>query len=215
MRDRRWRSRPTTSDEVLVHSFIGGDEDAFPLLVRRHQGRLYNICLRVVRDREDAMDLTQEAFARIAERISGFAGASTFSTWSHRLTINLCLDFLRRKKARPEAPLAEDEHVLEPADSRPGPEELAVGRVDGVPLWEAVAALDEDYRQVVVLADVEGISMDEIAQALDIPVGTVKSRLHRARARLLAALEGRVEPPSVRRHAEPSPGPDRRKAEES
>lgn len=189
------RAGRDAGDEELIRALAAGDREAFARLVERHQRRLYNVCLRLVREREDAMDLTQDAFVRIAERIGSFAGASSFATWSHRLTVNLCLDHLRRRKARRESPAGDGMPDL--ADPRERPDEVAVGRADARPLWAALADLDEPLRLTVVLADVEGMSLAEVAHVLGVAEGTVKSRLHRARARLLAAVEGAVEPPSV------------------
>ncbi len=173
-----------TSDERLVAAARSGDHAAFNELVRRYQQLVFAVSLRLLRDRDLAEDVTQEAFVRAYLSLDRFRG-SNFRAWVLRIAHNAALDLLRATARRPHAP-------LEVVPELPGPEpgETSAAEYQGlvVALEAALAALPPDQRAVVILADVEGLSYDEVAEILAIPVGTVKSRLARARVRLRALL---------------------------
>ena len=172
----------------------GGDRTALDTLLRRHYDRLYALCRRMTGDDADAADACQEALMAIVRGLPRFDGRSSFGTWAYRVTTNACLDELRRRRRRPEPGLPEGSAELaSPLD----PAESSTTRLD---LDRALQALPADYRAVIVLRDLCGLSYDEIAQALDIPAGTVRSRISRGRSALMPALApGRNPDPSSER----------------
>jgi len=173
-------------DEDLVRRFRAGDPGAFTELVRRHQQRVYSLCVRMLGDAEAAADVAQDTFLAVLRKIDGFRGDSAFTTWLHRVAVNACYDELRRKQRRPML------HVI-PEDSperEPGP--AVVDHADEVAgtsdAAAALASIPDEFRVALVLADVQDLAYAEIARVLDVPVGTVKSRVHRGRIALAAAL---------------------------
>ncbi len=174
------------TDDELVERYLRGDRGAFAELVARHERRVYNLAFRMLGRREDADDAMQEAFLACLRKLGGFRGTSAFTTWLHRVTVNVCYDALR-KRAR-ERPTGEE---VEPP---PGPDH-ADAAIAGVDVQRALLRIPEEFRAVLVLHDVQGVPHDGIAQAIGIPVGTVKSRLHRGRVALARVLRGEpVEP---------------------
>jgi RNA polymerase sigma-70 factor, ECF subfamily len=176
-------------DEELVRRFLDGDRFAFSELAGRHEKRVYNLAYRMLGRPEDADDATQEVFLLCLRKLSGFKGTSAFTTWLHRVTLNVCYDLLR-KRGR-EEPV---EEPPEPARPAADPADAAATAVD---VHRALQRVPEDFRAVLVMADVQGMPYEEIAEALGAPVGTVKSRLHRARVALGRVLgEQRESPPA-------------------
>ena len=175
-------------DTDLLHRFVGGDADAFEELMRAHEDRVFGICLRMLRDREAALDATQETFLTVYRKADRFHGEAAFSTWLYRVAVNTCYDALRRQKRRRTDAMPEGMDV---GDPRAGDAfEAAELRPD---LQAALARLPADFRAAVVLSDLEGLALDTVAGLLDIPVGTVKSRVFRGR-RLLAEALGNFSP---------------------
>lgn len=170
------------SDEELIALFSVGDPSAFEELVRRHEQRTYNLCLRMLGKPEDARDATQEAFLAALKKLSSFRGDARFSTWLHRVAVNACFDILRRRQRRPEDEL--------PEEPGPAPGDLAEEAAEALDVREALLKVPEDFRVVLILHDVQDVGYDEIAQTLGIPIGTVKSRLHRGRVAMAQLLEG-------------------------
>ncbi len=170
-------------DEELVRRFVGGDRSAFATLVQRHEQRMYNLALRMTGREEDARDATQEAFLTALRKLSSFRGEAAFTTWMHRVTVNACYDLLRKRQRAPLADLPEDDAGPPAADHA----EATVGAID---VQRALARLPTDYRAVLVLHDVRDLPYEEVAAILEIPLGTVKSRLHRGRVALARALGG-------------------------
>jgi len=173
-----------------------GDLDAFNRLVERYQRSLYNLCLRMLGSRQAAEDATQEAFIAAYRALDTFRGGS-FRAWLFRIAANACYDELRRRRSRPtlslDVPLGESQRPLELPHPGPSLEEHAQRLELARCLQEALAALPADYRLAVILCDVQGLSYDEIAQATGVSLGTVKSRISRARARLRDLLLARGE----------------------
>jgi RNA polymerase sigma-70 factor (ECF subfamily) len=168
-------------DEELVRRFVAGDRDALADLVRRHEGRVYNIAFRMLGGREDAFDAVQDVFITCLRKLASFRGHSAFTTWLHRVTVNVCLDALRRR--RPEVPSGDElpeVPVPDPADSA----------VEAVAVQRALLRVPDEFRVVLVLHDVQGQTYETIAEILGAPIGTVKSRLHRGRVVLGRALRG-------------------------
>lgn len=192
-------------DRLLIESFRAGRVEAFDVLVRRYQDRLYPTLLRLTGCAEDARDLTQAAFFRAYQKLDRFQGDSSFYTWVYRIAVNLALSERRRRRvagrvfaaAGPEAP----EPAADPDRSDPA---LPVERAEREALIQrALDALQPDHRAVVVLKDFDGLHYEQIAQKLEIPVGTVRSRLHRAREILRERLRGVFDEELARTAATP------------
>ncbi|MGH2682025.1 MAG: RNA polymerase sigma factor [Actinomycetota bacterium] len=174
-------------DDELVRSFLGGDREAFGALVERHERRVYNLAFRMLGNGEEARDTSQDVFLTCLRKLSGFRGASSFTTWLHRITVNACYDVLR-KRGREE--LVDEDAGGFPEPQAP-PTDLAEEAALAVDVQRALLQVPDDFRVVLVMHDVQGIPYEEIAEALGTPVGTVKSRLHRGRIALATALGGR------------------------
>ena len=169
-----------------------GDAEAFELLYRQHSRRVYALCLRMVGRTAEAEDLTQEAFLQLFRKIATFRGESAFSTWLHRLTVNVVLMKLR-KKTVPESSL---EELTEPDEESGGPrkdfgalDNLLSGSVDRINLQRAVEQLPPGYRSVFELHDIQGYEHNEIAGIMGCSIGNSKSQLHKARTRLRELLQ--------------------------
>ena len=171
------------SDEELVRRHVRGDRAAFGVLVERHQRRVYNLAYRMLGRPEDAADATQDTFVTAFRKLAGFRGSSAFTTWLHRVALNVCYDALRARKR--EQPGREDEGVEPPAapDHAPASD-------DAIDVQRALLMVPEEFRAVLILHDVQGVPYEEIAEAIGAPLGTVKSRLHRGRVALARALGG-------------------------
>ncbi len=177
--------------------FLSGDRAAFSVLVERHEKRVYNLALRMTGREEDARDAAQDAFLTALRKLSSFRGEAAFTTWLHRVTVNACYDLLRKRQRAPMLHQSDDD--------RPGPEPPpAPDHADvaslSVDVQRALLLVPEDFRVVMILHDVQDLAQDDVAAILQIPVGTVKSRLHRGRIALAKALglppRGEREAPS-------------------
>jgi RNA polymerase sigma-70 factor (ECF subfamily) len=180
----------TTSarDAVLLARVVEGDHAAFEEVLRANEDRVFSVCLRILGDRELALDATQETFLTVFRKAAQFRGKSAVGTWIYRIAVNTCYDLLRKAKRRPTAPLPE--HV-DPSD--PGAEEAIDAAGIRPEIQRALAELPQDFRAAIVLADLEGMPLPEVALVLGVPLGTVKSRIFRGR-RLLARSLGNREP---------------------
>lgn len=173
--------------------------EAFADLVERHKGRVYRTLYQVVGDAHDAQDLSQEVFVKLFRSLASYRGDAAFTTWLHRLTLNLAFDWLRARKRRPiSVPLEpppewEDSRPTEIVSPEEGPEELTLQAERHRNLREAIQQLSPDYREAVLLYHFHHLSYQQIADRLDVPVRTIETRLYRARAnlkKLLLAMEG-------------------------
>lgn len=180
-------------DERLVEEFRRGRAAAFDELVTRHEGRVYAVALRMTGNREDALDVMQEVFVSMLRALPRFRAEARVSTWIHRVTVNACLDQLRKRTRRPTEPLREV-HDRPLDDGSPQEEAIIQDRAGEV--RAAVMMLPPEQRAVIVLHDLEDLDYNEVAAALDIPLGTVKSRIHRARTELARHL-GHLREPSA------------------
>jgi RNA polymerase sigma-70 factor (ECF subfamily) len=182
-------------DERLIEAYLGGDAEAFTTLVRRHEARVYRLCLRLIGNADDAADAAQDALVMVARKLDTFRGDARFTTWLHRVTMNVCHDHLRAAKRRPA--------VLRLDDEQPERElgEPVADHASAVAAQRDVAAalrlVPQEFRAALVLADVQDLPYDEIADVLDVPVGTVKSRVHRGRIALARAMGPRAEEPGL------------------
>ena len=179
---------------AAVRSIQRGDMDAFEALVTAHEKQVYNLAKSKLGNAQDAEDATQEVFLKAYSSIAGFRGDCRFSVWIYRITVNVCLDMLRKKGRRPEVPLVrpgddeEDETETEVPDLSLSPEALLEQKLTREAVREGLASLPEDHRQILLLREIHGLSYDEIAAELKLEAGTVKSRIFRARKKLAAFL---------------------------
>ena len=181
------------SEKDIIEKVLGGDPNAFEELVLRYETTVYNLALRMVSDREDAADMTQEAFIKAYNSLPSFRGDSKFSVWLYRITTNVCLDFLRAKKRKPQVSLTvgddEDEDVqLDLPDPAADPEQQLIKKLGMQALEEGLRLLPDKQRQILVMRELGGMSYADIGAALSLEEGTVKSRIFRARKRLCAYL---------------------------
>ena len=170
------------SDVELAKRSASGDLRAFEEIYRRHFRRVYSICLRMTGNPTEAEDLTQEVFTHLFKKIGSFRGESAFTTWLHRMTVNLVIMYFRKQQNRLEFTAEEDETPDQIVRGTENPNSMPV--IDKISLEKAISKLSPGYRTVFVLHDVEGYEHEEIAKMLGISVGTSKSQLHRARLNL-------------------------------
>jgi RNA polymerase sigma-70 factor, ECF subfamily len=193
--NRAERQREAELDGVLVERAQRGDKQAFRQLVERHQRRAFAIAVGLVRDENDAREIVQEAFLRVFKSLDKFQGGSSFFTWLYRIVVNLAIDLIR-KPARREAELFDEPSMSEEAESLP-----FVSRVEGSDplrtlerrhiagrIAEALDALPPYHRSVILMREVEGMSYQEMAEAMQVSKGTIMSRLFHARQKLQRAL---------------------------
>jgi len=177
-------------DVDLIARYLKGDTGAFDELMRAHEDRVFGICLRMLRDREAALDVTQETFLTVFRKADRYRAEAAFSTWLYRVTVNACYDYLRRTKRRQASALPEGYDPADPStDDRFESVEV---RPD---IEAALAQIPAEFRSAVVLVDLQGLAIDQAAEILGVPPGTVKSRVYRGR-RQLAAILGNHSPPS-------------------
>ena len=196
-----------TPDLDLIARARQGDLSAFNILVERYQTGVYNLCLRMMGAPAPAEDAAQEAFISAYRSLDRFRGGS-FRAWLFRIAANACYDELRRRKARPATSLDrssdEDERPIDPPDTAPAMEERAANTELRRALQDALAQLPHEQRLAVVLCDVQGFDYAEIAETMRVSLGTVKSRISRARSHLRVILLERREllPGSIRQSGE-------------
>ena len=182
-----------SSEKALVQKAKAGDRDAFAALVSAYECKIYNLALRYLGNREDAMDASQEVFLRVFRFLPGFQEESGFSTWIYRIGVNVCKDMLAKRAKRGELSLElpdeeEDYRTAEVADRRYDPEAIVEQADLRESLAEAIGQLPQQQREMIVLRDIQGLSYEEIGQVLSLEAGTVKSRLSRARENLRKKL---------------------------
>ena len=173
-------------DRELVARMRVGDAEALRQVIERYQQRVFALVFGIVRDRHEVEDVAQEVFLKVFLRIHAFDGRSKFYTWLYRVAANAAKDHLKKRRRRPSVALDEDAGIPDETD---GPRERAVVEESRRMVRQAIAALPARYREVLALRELEGMSYNEIARILKLSIGTVESRLHRARARLKRRLE--------------------------
>lgn len=184
-------------DAVLVRQCREGDNAATERLIIKYQDRIYNVILKICGNRDDAAELTQETFVKFIEKIETFKGRSAFYTWLFRIAVNLTFNYCKRRvklgmhslDAATEGEGAAQLKAFLADEDETDPAALAQRKEVGKLVLESLGRLDEDHRVVLVLRDIEGMAYAEIAETLDIELGTVKSRLSRARANMRDILE--------------------------
>ena len=186
-------AQPGDPDREALLAFRAGDAGAFDVLVEKHQDRVYRLALRLLSDADAALDAAQETFVKAWRALPRFQGASLFTTWLTRIAINQCRNELRRRRTvkhqRPlslDVPVGESESLRRDTLPAPGANawEVARGKEVATACREALGELEPDAREVLLLREVEDLSYEDMAAILDVAVGTVRSRLHRARAEL-------------------------------
>ena len=189
------------SDAELVGRFKEGDRDAYAEIVRRYQDRVFSLCVRMMGDREVAEEVAQDVFVARFRSLESFRGDAQLSTWIYRVAINHCKNrrlYRRRRKMERHEALegeprdAEDGPTRQIADEGPGADASLHAREASDVLRQALEQLDEEQRNIIVLRDVQDLAYEEIADILGLARGTVKSRLHRARASLAKVLARRI-----------------------
>ena len=180
------------TDESLIEAVQAGDQRALDVLLRRHYDRVYAICRRMTGNDHDALDATQDALIAITRGLARYDGRARFTTWAYRVTTNACLDELRRRKRRP---VPQDELVFDAVGSSAPRLDQTIA--DRLTIDDALALLPGDFRAAVVLRDVVGLDYADIAAALEIPPGTVRSRIARGRRALADHIGRNQEPPGT------------------
>lgn len=189
----------TEDERLLIKQSKCGSVDSFEKLIEDNRKKVYNIALRMLGNPEDANDVTQEVFLRVYKSMRGFKEQSSFSTWIYRITKNVCLDEIRKKKKNnlvyidKEIEYGDGQVKMQLEDERETPEEAAERSELSVRVREAIAMLPEQHRILIILRDIQNFSYDEIAGILKCPDGTVKSRINRARSALREILHSRKE----------------------
>jgi RNA polymerase sigma-70 factor (ECF subfamily) len=183
------------SDKVLVERVQRGDKKAFDLLVLKYQHKVANLISRYIRDQAEVFDVTQEAFIKAYRALPNFRGESAFYTWLYRVAINTAKNHLAAQARRPpgediEADTAEQMDMGAPLKDMDTPERLALQGEIAQTIQKALDDLPQDLRTAITLRELEGLSYEEIAQAMDCPIGTVRSRIFRARE----AIDARLKP---------------------
>ena len=200
------RSGATIADAELVQRFQSGDRRAFDQIVVRYQARIYSLCLRWLGDPSGAEEQAQDVFVAAFRALGAFRNECSLSTWLFRIAVNHCrnarLCRMRRAYGRHEAidaPRDDDDGPMRQVADEDAPlADHGIHRSEaGVLVQAALAELDDDHRQILILRDVEDLAYEEIADILDLPRGTVKSRIHRARAELAQKLARRVRAADV------------------
>lgn len=181
-------------ENSMIQRAARGDERAFEKLVEAYQKQVYNLALKIVKNREDALDLSQEAFLKAWRGLPGFRQEAKFSSWLYRLTYNVCLDFLRKSARENVISLTvenEGEEVVQAdlPDSAPGPEKQAEDKETAETLRREVEKLPEEQKRCLLLRAVNGLEYSEIAEIMGVSVGTVKSRISRGRASLAEKMK--------------------------
>ena len=180
-------------EEKLIRRVLSGDADAFEPLVTENQTKVYHLALRLLGNEADAADAAQDALIRAYTSLGSFRGDSRFSVWLYRLTNNICIDYLRRQKRQNTVSLQTEDEDGESADwdvpdDTWSPEVIAVRAEDARAVREAIAAMPRDLREILTMREIGGLSYEELADTLGLELGTVRSRLNRARKKLCAIL---------------------------
>lgn len=181
-------------DLLLIERCKRGDQAAYTLLLRKYQNSVYNLCRKMVRNPEEARDLSQEAFVKTFASLERYNPVYAFSSWLYKITANLCIDHIRKQRMKMysiDDPVEGDEGPIARQLEDPGqrPDEASERAETGTRIRAAIDKLPEHYRVILIMRHQEQLSYDEIAQKLAIPLGTVKARIHRAREGLREILQ--------------------------
>jgi RNA polymerase sigma-70 factor, ECF subfamily len=191
-------------DLVLVQRVKSGDQRAFKMLVERYQRKVYGVALGMLKDKEEARDVAQDAFVKVFRYIEHFKGDASFYTWIYRITVNICIDYKRKKGgSKPEDHAEFDETIgLDTTEANLGalgsklgtnPQKSALRKELADKIMKALQELPEAHRKIIILREIEGASYDDLAKILDVPKGTVMSRLFHARLKMQKVLSEYLE----------------------
>jgi RNA polymerase sigma-70 factor (ECF subfamily) len=180
-------------DVQLIGEALDGDSAAYGQLVTRYQDRLYNTLVHVAGSTDTAYDIVQDAFVQAYVKLETFERSSAFYTWLYRIAVNLAIS--RKRREKPMASIEQVREVLghEPIDAADRPEARLERRERACQVRQALAALSEEHRTILILREMEGCSYEQIAEILDLPIGTIRSRLHRARIQVRDQLKGVIQ----------------------
>ncbi|QDT38440.1 RNA polymerase sigma factor [Stratiformator vulcanicus] len=193
-----------STDRELIKETLDGHGEAFGHLVERHQDRVFNVLVRFLGSIDDARDVTQDAFIHAYQKLDTFRGKSAFSTWLHRIAMNAAISRCRKRRLESGSiDAARESAGIEPVDQRsdtfPSHSLEMAERRELV--WKAIDELSDEFRAVIVLKEIDGLKYDEIAEVVEVPIGTVRSRIHRGRAELREKLrvifEAECSPQSI------------------
>lgn len=192
-----------TDDLTLVKRVKTGDQRAFKLLVERYQRKIYAVALGMVKDKEEALDISQEAFVKVYKYLDHFKGDSSFYTWLYRITVNICIDALRKRQGLRGEQVELDEAVkMDTAEANIGalgsrlgtnPQKSALRKELAEKIQQALETVPEKHRAILLLREVEGMSYEDLSRTLKIPKGTVMSRLFHARTKVQKILSEYLE----------------------
>ncbi len=192
-----------TDDLTLVERVRTGDQRAFKLLVERYQRKVFSVALGMLKDKEEARDAAQEAFIKVHRYLDHFKGDASFYTWLYRITVNICIDVIRKKGSRGKDQLEFDESIkVDLAEANIGalgsrlgtnPQKSALRAELARHITDAIAQLPEAHREILLLREVEGMSYEDLSRTFDIPKGTVMSRLFHARLKMQKILNEYLE----------------------
>ncbi|ABO50796.1 RNA polymerase, sigma-24 subunit, RpoE [Desulforamulus reducens MI-1] len=186
-------------DQLLVERSKKGDREAFEHLVRLYENKVYTIAYRLMGNHADASDLAQDAFIKIYQALPNFRGDSSFSTWIYHITVNVCRDELRKRQRRPTVSLddnssdSNNSNTYEIRSNDPGPEEMLDRSETQAMIQACLNTLSDDYREIIVMREIQELAYEEIAEILGCSLGTVKSRLSRARQALKEKISKQME----------------------
>ena len=182
------------SDDQLIEWTLDGQRDAFGAIVRKYQNRLYNGMVQILRNETEAEDTVQEAFILALTKLNTFKGKSQFFTWLYRIAYNVAVTRMRRRKPTVSIENQEAESKLQLPDcDQPMPDSSLLKAEEANQLMIALARISEEHRHILVLREMEEMDYSAISEVLDLPIGTVRSRLHRARLQLKEVLESMME----------------------
>jgi RNA polymerase sigma-70 factor (ECF subfamily) len=190
--------QPSNTD--LIQKALQGDQVAFADIVEKYRGKIYGLILRMVKNRVEAEDLTQETFIKAFNSLATFNSDYAFSTWLYKIAVNNCIDHFRKKRLKTypiDTPIQVKDGQVQRDFADPhmvGPEKKLISKERNSLIEDAIAELPEKYRQAIILRHSKDRSYEEIAEALDIPLGTVKVRIFRAREMLKKALRDQLRP---------------------
>ena len=177
------------SDLELISETLAGDNAAFGQLVTKYQDRLYHTVFHLLGSAEDALDVVQESFVQAFVKLDTFRGSAAFYTWLYRIAFNQAISLRRRRKPMASVDQSRELSGQEPIDPADGPDRRLAQQERAEQLHAALASLSEEHRTILVLREMEGCDYEAIGEILDLPVGTVRSRLHRARSQLKEQLK--------------------------
>jgi RNA polymerase sigma-70 factor (ECF subfamily) len=176
-------------EKLLIEQAKDGDEGSFETLILSCKGKAFNIALRYMNNESDALDVIQESFIKIFRHLSKFNGESKFDTWAYRIVVNTCHDFIRKSKNKYNVvPISiseeEEQPQFEIKDQSPQPEEMILRKEESAYIVRCLEKINPDHKEIIILRDIRGFSYEEISEILECSMGTVKSRISRARNKL-------------------------------